>query len=151
MNDWLNLFFCSNDQDSERSSLSLWRQSKKTRSNLASPKTPPLDADETKKEPTLLRRRTNSDGRERSFLAGQSILEQIGIPDHSGWMRKKGDRYNNWKSRFFIIKGSHMYYLKSDSVLVSPISRFMYEILTNSSVGNENQGIYQHYWLQGHR
>jgi hypothetical protein len=139
--------------------LSLWRQNRKTgsaKSSLASPKSPlslaggEKDA-ELRKEPTLLRRRTNSDGKERSFLAGQSILEQIGIPDHSGWMRKKGDRYGHWKTRFFIIKGSHMYYLKSDSVLVSALLSFIRDKQMSSWAGNENQRIHQHCRLQGHR
>ncbi|KAJ3874772.1 hypothetical protein F5051DRAFT_415971 [Lentinula edodes] len=46
---------------------------------------------------------------------GQSILDQIGEPDHAGWMRKKGDRYNSWKLRYFVLKGPHMYYMRSDS------------------------------------
>lgn len=50
---------------------------------------------------------------------GQSILDQIGEPDHVGWMRKRGDRYNSWKNRYFVLKGPHMYCLKSDSKAVS--------------------------------
>lgn len=50
---------------------------------------------------------------------GQSILDQIGEPDHVGWMRKRGDRYNSWKNRYFVLKGPHMYCLKSDSRAVS--------------------------------
>ncbi|KAF9445830.1 hypothetical protein P691DRAFT_244057 [Macrolepiota fuliginosa MF-IS2] len=46
---------------------------------------------------------------------GQSILEQIGDPDHVGWMRKRSDRYNSWKNRYFVLKGPHMYCLRSDS------------------------------------
>ncbi|KAI0071841.1 hypothetical protein K474DRAFT_1629965 [Panus rudis PR-1116 ss-1] len=46
---------------------------------------------------------------------GQSVIEQVGTPDHNGWMRKKGDRYNTWKLRYFILKGPHLYILKSDS------------------------------------
>lgn len=49
---------------------------------------------------------------------GQSILGQIGEPDHVGWMRKKGDRYNSWKPRYFVLKGEHLYWLKSSSVSV---------------------------------
>jgi len=49
---------------------------------------------------------------------GQSILEQVGESDHSGWMRKKGDRYNSWKLRYFILKGPHLYCLRSDSKTV---------------------------------
>lgn len=84
--------------------------------------------------PTLLRKRTSSshsngtsdaakiaaNGLVLSPLkAGQSILEQIGQPDHVGWMRKKGDRYNSWKLRYFVLKGPHMYCLKSASKTVS--------------------------------
>lgn len=47
---------------------------------------------------------------------GQSILVQIGEPDHVGWMRKKSDRYNSWKPRYFVLKGQHLYWLKSSSV-----------------------------------
>lgn len=50
---------------------------------------------------------------------GKSIIEQIGHPDHQGWMRKKGDHYNSWKHRYFIIKGPHLYILRSDSKAVS--------------------------------
>ena len=46
---------------------------------------------------------------------GRSILDQIGEPDHAGWMRKKGERYHSWKTRFFVLKGPHMYCLRSSS------------------------------------
>ncbi|KAK4699662.1 hypothetical protein P7C70_g6597, partial [Phenoliferia sp. Uapishka_3] len=44
-----------------------------------------------------------------------NLLEKIGAPDYSGWMRKKGEKYNTWKQRFFVLKGVHLYYLKSES------------------------------------
>ncbi|KAJ1309325.1 hypothetical protein OPQ81_004986 [Rhizoctonia solani] len=44
---------------------------------------------------------------------GARALDQIGEPDYSGWMRKKGDRYNSWKLRYFVLKGPHLYYLRS--------------------------------------
>jgi hypothetical protein len=50
-----------------------------------------------------------------SFKSGESILEQIGQPDHKGWMRKKGEHYNTWKSRYVVLKGPHMYWLKNDN------------------------------------
>lgn len=49
---------------------------------------------------------------------GQSILQQIGEPDHAGWMRKKGERYNMWKSRYLILKGPHLYCLRSSNTSV---------------------------------
>lgn len=53
-----------------------------------------------------------------TFKSGQSILEQIGQPDHKGWMRKRGEHYNTWKSRYFVLKGPHLYWLKSNNASV---------------------------------
>lgn len=47
---------------------------------------------------------------------GERAVDQIGEPDYSGWMRKKGDRYNSWKLRYFVLKGPHLYYLRSRTV-----------------------------------
>ena len=78
------------------------------------------------KEAELFRKQTSApqDGRAGSrgpnaLKPGKSIVEQIGQPDHQGWMRKKGDHYNSWKVRFFIIKGPHLYILRSNSKSVS--------------------------------
>ena len=46
---------------------------------------------------------------------GRSIMDQIGEPDYAGWMRKKGERYHSWKTRFFVLQGPHMYCLRSSS------------------------------------
>ncbi|GAA6039658.1 hypothetical protein JCM8097_002239 [Rhodosporidiobolus ruineniae] len=43
-----------------------------------------------------------------------NLMDKIGRPDHSGWMRKKGEKYNTWKMRFFVLKGVYLYYLKSE-------------------------------------
>ena len=50
---------------------------------------------------------------------GVNIVDRIGEPDHTGWMRKKADRYNSWKTRYFILKGPHLYILGSNSKSVS--------------------------------
>jgi hypothetical protein len=51
---------------------------------------------------------------------GENVLQQlkeiVGDPDHSGFMLKKGERYNTWKNRFFFLKGPHIYYLRSKQV-----------------------------------
>ena len=72
--------------------------------------------------PTLLRKRTTSTaevptlpGISGGLKAGVSVLEQIGAPDHNGWMQKKGEHYNTWKLRYFVLKGPHLYYLRSNS------------------------------------
>lgn len=78
------------------------------------------------RDPAVLRKRTNShydsiigDSSSSSLKPGQSVLEQIGEPDYTGWMRKKGEHYNTWKLRYFVLKGSHLYYLRSDRGTVS--------------------------------
>ncbi|KAA1097199.1 polar growth protein [Puccinia graminis f. sp. tritici] len=45
----------------------------------------------------------------------RTALERIGTPDHMGWMRKKGEKYPTWKLRYFILKGSNLYYLKTQN------------------------------------
>ncbi|PPR04652.1 hypothetical protein CVT24_011870 [Panaeolus cyanescens] len=57
---------------------------------------------------------------------GQSIIEQIGEPDHEGWMRKRGDRYNSWKLRYFILKGPHLYCLRSNSKTETKIKGYIH-------------------------
>jgi len=51
---------------------------------------------------------------------GAKVLDQLrqtlGEADFSGWMLKKGERYNTWKMRFFYLKGPHLYYLRSKAV-----------------------------------
>jgi hypothetical protein len=51
---------------------------------------------------------------------GEDVLKQlreiVGDADHSGFMFKKGERYNTWKNRFFFLKGPHLYYLRSVNV-----------------------------------
>jgi len=47
------------------------------------------------------------------------VLARIGTPDHEGWMRKKGGYYNSWKKRYFVLKGTHLYWVRSNSVFVS--------------------------------
>lgn len=44
---------------------------------------------------------------------GMTALDQIGQPDHSGWMRKRGESFNAWKLRYFVLKGPHLYYVKT--------------------------------------
>ncbi|KAF8914405.1 hypothetical protein CPB84DRAFT_1811707 [Gymnopilus junonius] len=68
------------------------------------------------------------DGVSGPIKQGQSILEQIGEPDHTGWMRKKGDRYNTWKLRYFVLKGPHMYCLRSNNKNETKIKGYIHII-----------------------
>lgn len=79
-----------------------------------------------KKDPSLLRKRTpttpefphRASPDSNALKSGQTILTQIGTPDHNGWMRKKGDHYGSWKNRYFVLKGPHLYWLKSNAQTV---------------------------------
>lgn len=46
--------------------------------------------------------------------AGETVLDKIGKPDHAGYMKKKGERYNSWKMRYFVLRGPHLYYMRSE-------------------------------------
>ncbi len=87
--------------------------------------------------PTVLRKTgspTNG-----SFKSGQSILEQIGQPDHNGWMRKKGEHYNTWKTRYFVLKGPHLYWLRSNNTSVCVVVDDAHDILNVSDfTGDED-------------
>ncbi|KAI0265884.1 hypothetical protein BC834DRAFT_876782 [Gloeopeniophorella convolvens] len=101
-----------------------------------------------KKDPALLRKRTPSTAADSprpvppseggKLRAGQNILEQIGAPDHNGWMRKKGEHYNAWKNRYFVLKGPHLYWLRSNSPTETKIKGYVnivgYRIVTDEKV-----------------
>jgi hypothetical protein len=80
--------------------------------------------------------RRNSNG--GALKQGQSILEQIGTPDHEGWMRKKGERYNSWKVRYFALKGPHLYCLRSNSKTETKIKGYIniagYKVIADESI-----------------
>jgi hypothetical protein len=69
-----------------------------------------------------------------TFKSGQSILQQIGLPDHKGWMRKRGEHYNTWKTRYFVLKGPHLYWLRnnSSSVRVALMTRVIFSTYLTS-------------------
>ena len=81
------------------------------------------------------------------FSRGVNIMDRIGEPDHTGWMRKKGNGYNSWSRRYFILKGPHLYFLKSNNKSVSSAPRFFFDWILNSIVGNSNQGIYPYFGI----
>lgn len=48
--------------------------------------------------------------------ATATALSKIGTPDFTGFLKKKGDRYNTWKTRYFVLKGARLYYLRNERV-----------------------------------
>jgi hypothetical protein len=84
------------------------------------------------KDRALLRKRTSSFGEtprplstpgKSGLKAGQDVMEQIGTPDHEGWMRKKAESYNTWKQRYFLLKGAHLYWLRSNNKLACLVNQ----------------------------
>lgn len=82
---------------------------------------------DSKEQPALLRKRSSSGGDRVSVAQvsgiaglkeGLSVLEQIGTPDYNGWLHKKGDSYNAWKYRYLVLKGPHLYWMRSNSKTV---------------------------------
>lgn len=85
---------------------------------------------------------------------GLSVLDQIGRPDHAGWLRKKGVRYNTWKLRYLVLKGPHLYYLRSNGRSVSLRHKLFLGGLTNigcGCVGDKDQRIHQCARVQSNR
>lgn len=37
-------------------------------------------------------------------------------PDMEGWLYKQGDKYKTWNKRWFVLKGSNLFYFKSPKV-----------------------------------
>ncbi|EPQ58889.1 hypothetical protein GLOTRDRAFT_135903 [Gloeophyllum trabeum ATCC 11539] len=102
---------------------------------------------EGEKRPERLRKRTISSSDAvataprglvgNQLKPGQSVLEQIGTPDHNGWMRKKGERYNTWKLRYFVLKGPHLYYMRSNSKTETKLKGYI-NIVGYRVVADEN-------------
>lgn len=73
-----------------------------------------------------------------TLTPGKSVIEQIGEADHAGWMRKKGDHYNSWKLRYFIIKGPHLYILRTSSKTETKIKGYInvsgYKVVADENV-----------------
>lgn len=103
--------------------------------------------EKAEKDATTLRKRTSSmgetphpanpPGRPRLKL-GQSVMEQVGTPDHDGWMFKKSETYNNWKQRYFLLKGAHLYWLRSNSKTETRIKGYVnvvgYKIIPDENI-----------------
>lgn len=52
------------------------------------------------------------------LVQGRSVLEQIGTPDFNGWLMKKGEHYSTWKSRYCVLKGHNLYWMRSNNAAV---------------------------------
>jgi hypothetical protein len=76
----------------------------------------------------------------------QGVLVRLGTPDHQGWMLKQGRRVDVWKNRYFVLKDSYLYWLKSDSLLVRVAPAGWWgkrRLIVSDPIGDKGQGIYQ--------
>lgn len=46
----------------------------------------------------------------------QSTTEAFQAPEHEGWLHKQSDKYKTWNKRWFVLKGSNLFYFKSPKV-----------------------------------
>lgn len=106
---------------------------------------------EKSREREVLRKRTSStsDVAARSPAAaaqamgapamkpGKSVLAQIGTPDHNGWIRKKNDQFNSWRNRYCVLKGPHLYILKSNDKSETKIKGYI-NVIGYKVVADEN-------------
>ncbi|KAI8096501.1 uncharacterized protein BX664DRAFT_258357 [Halteromyces radiatus] len=58
------------------------------------------------------------------------------LPDMEGWLHKQGDKYKTWNKRWFVLKGSNLFYFKSpkDIRMKGIINLRGYRIITDETI-----------------
>ncbi|KAI9265013.1 hypothetical protein BDA99DRAFT_40656 [Phascolomyces articulosus] len=46
-------------------------------------------------------------------LSNRASTNVFKAPEHEGWLHKQGDKYKTWNKRWFVLKGSNLFYFKS--------------------------------------
>jgi len=102
--------------------------------------------------PAVLRKKSSTSPAETQVLdkdigkvhGGKGFWDQIGRVDHQGWLRKKGERYSTWTPRYLVLKGSDLYYLRSDSKTETKIKGYIdikgYKVLADENVNPGRYG-----------
>ncbi|TIB29232.1 hypothetical protein E3P86_03716 [Wallemia ichthyophaga] len=69
-----------------------------------------------------------------------TALQKIGGCDCKGWLKKRGERYG-WKMRYFVLKGSQLFYLKNenDTQLKGFIQLNGFKVLADESNSSRHQ------------
>ncbi|KAG0264207.1 polar growth protein [Mortierella polycephala] len=101
-----------------------------------------FEIDPSKKRVTKQRKYHNPDGSNRlpNGKADPSDkvvpLDMIGKPDYAGWLKKRGDTYRTWKSRWFMLKGVTLYYMNSpkDNASKDYINLIGYRIIQDENI-----------------
>jgi hypothetical protein len=73
-----------------------------------------------------------------------TVMVQIGTPDHEGWIRKKGGNFSTWRSRFLVLKGSLLYWLRSGNPLEAKVEGYVdiigYRIVPDKNIDPGSYG-----------
>jgi len=63
------------------------------------------------------------------------VLSRLGSVDMQGWVKKRGDRYNTWNTRYLVLKGSDLLVLRDPSAtkVKSHINMHGYKVVLEST------------------
>ncbi|ORY93998.1 hypothetical protein BCR43DRAFT_461404 [Syncephalastrum racemosum] len=66
----------------------------------------------------------------------QSVMASQGKTDMEGWLHKQGDKYKTWNKRWFVLKGSNLFYFKSpkDSRVKAIINLVGYSVIADEKI-----------------
>jgi hypothetical protein len=53
-----------------------------------------------------------------------STSEAFQAPEHEGWLHKQSDKYKTWNKRWFVLKGSNLFYFKSPKVSFTDTQKY---------------------------
>ncbi|WVQ71946.1 hypothetical protein IAR50_001488 [Cryptococcus sp. DSM 104548] len=78
-----------------------------------------------------------------STATGGSALQKIGTPDYAGHLKKKGERYGGWKTRYVVLKGPTLYVLKSEHAdsLKDKINLHNHRVVADASAPSGSYGL----------
>mgnify|MGYP002717424792 FL=1 len=68
----------------------------------------------------------------------QTVLNRIGQIDRQGWIKKRGDRYNRWNSRYLVLHGMDLIVLRDPSAdkVKNLIPLHGYKVVSDESAGS---------------
>ncbi|ORY99848.1 hypothetical protein BCR43DRAFT_521070 [Syncephalastrum racemosum] len=81
---------------------------------------------------------TDTNGRKLSVASvdPQLTADPFQAPEHEGWLHKQSERYKTWNKRWFVLKGSNLFYFKSpkDVRMKGIINLRGYRIVVDESI-----------------
>ena len=88
--------------------------------------------------PTAATTATPAAGALATTSGGVRAVDKIGEADYAGYLRKRSDRYNSWKERYLVLKGTYLYVLKSptEDKVKHYINLVGYRFVSDGSVGS---------------